>query len=142
MIIPLTDSLIRESFDKTGLAEKYYSLFSKEAYRCYESLQKDMPDDEETTYDDSNVKECLIAATEYTSYYSQEIEKGHCEAWAQSFARDSVNGETKEHIIRSAMEILGSLDERNREIDIHVDSISDDAEYKQSYKDDFMDLLR
>lgn len=141
MIIPLTDSLIRESFDKIGLAEKYYSLFSKEAYRCYESLQKDMPDDEETTYDESNVKECIIVATEYITYYSQEIEKGHCEAWARSFARNSVNGETEEHIIRSALEMLSSRDERNREIDIHVDSSSDD-EFKQNYKDNFMDLLR
>lgn len=137
MIIPLTDSLIRESFDKTDLSEKYYPVFSKEVYRCYESLQKDMPDDEETTYDDSNVKECLIAATEYTSIYSKEIEKGHCEAWALSFARNFTKGESE--AVRSALDSIDTEEERDRELNIHAESINPDPIFKKRYKEIIID---
>lgn len=76
----LTEALIQETFEATGINPQHYDIFHNEAINVYNSLEEDIPDDEETTYDDSNVKECLIAATEYASIYSKEIEKGHCEA--------------------------------------------------------------
>lgn len=135
MIIPLTDSLIRESFDKTGLAENYYSLFSKEAYRCYESLQKDMPDDNETTESDSNAIESLRQTSVYLKCYVTEINKGHCEKWAKSFARSFTHdNESLYHSVWNSINALENQEEGYSELEIHVNNISGEQLFRDRYK--------
>ena len=50
----LTDAMIHNSFEKTGIDMKYFAVYEAEAKRCFQSLQGDCPDDEATTEDDNN----------------------------------------------------------------------------------------
>ena len=135
----LTEALIQETFEATGINPQHYDIFHNEAISVYNSLEEDIPDDEETTYDESNVKECLIAATEHTSIYSKEIEKGHCEAWALSFASDSVKGESESYVVRNALDSIGTEEERDRELNIHAESINPDPIFQKRYKEIIFD---
>ena len=85
-MIQLTDELIRTTFAKTGFDEKYFPVYEGKVKQAYNELQEDLPDDDETTEQESNVFGSIRQANDYIAYYVEEIEKGHSDKWAASIA--------------------------------------------------------
>lgn len=129
--VELTDTMIRDSFNKTRVDEKYYSIYEAEAKRCYDSLMKDCPDD------DDNLDSSLSLTDDYIKYYVEEAEKGHCHKWCESVAKEGVTYGNDECIYRIAYDNLGSDEEKIRELDIHTNSLSDDQIFRDRYKSMF-----
>lgn len=61
----LTDVMIHNSFEKTGIDMKYFAVYEAEAKRCFQSLQGECPDDEDTTEDDNNALSSLALTDDY-----------------------------------------------------------------------------
>ena len=133
-MIQLTDELIRTAFVKTGFDEKYFPVYKEKVNRGYKDLQSDLPDDEETPDNESNVMESLHLADLYIVFYVEEIEKGHSDCWAKSFAdyRDSYDD-----IHETALEAYDSIKDKaqkEKDLDIFLKSISEDEIYRERYK--------
>ena len=131
----LTDTMIRNSFNKTGVDEKYYSIYETEAKRCYDSLMKDCPDD------DDNLEGSLSLTDDYIKYYVEEAEKGHCHKWCESVAKEGVTYGNDEFIYRTAYDSLESDEEKSRELDIRTNSLSDDPIFRDRYKSMFEESI-
>ena len=129
----LTDSLTQDSFSQLGLDEKFFPIYESEIKRCYTELQNSEPDDEDTPYEDSNVEWSLKWSAEYIGFYVTELEKGHCEKWADAFARNIIT-ESDYNTIRIAMEAMENKEELERELEIHSNSLSKDIIFKRRYK--------
>ena len=65
MDFQLTDVIIREAFAKTGVDMKYFPVYETEIKRCYEALQNDLPDDEDSTEEDNTVFYSLRLTEDY-----------------------------------------------------------------------------
>lgn len=133
--VELTDTMIRDSFNKTGVDEKYYSVYEAEAIRRYDSFMKECPDD------DDNLDSSLSLTDDYIKYYIEEAEKGHCHKWCESVAKEGVTYGNDERIYRIAYDNLGSDEEKIRELDIHTNSISDDQIFRDRYKSMFEESI-
>ena len=131
----LTDTMIRNSFNKTGVDEKYYSIYETEAKRCYNSLMNDCPDD------DDNIDSSLHLTDEYIKYYVEEAEKGQCPKWCSSVAKFSVSGGKDYWIYREAYDSLESDEEKERELEIHTNSLSDDPVFRERYISMFKECI-
>ena len=129
----LTDAMIHNSFDKTGIDMKYFAVYEAEAKRCYQSLQDDCPDDEDTTEDDNNALSSLALTDDYIKFYVQEAEKGHNITWCESVARDSSSGEHKIWVVRNALEEIDDDKEKENELSIHAHSLSNDPIFVKRY---------
>ena len=136
MIIELTEKLIQDAFSKTGIDKKYYPQYEAEAKRCYAALQKADPDDEGSTENDNNVKASIDNTNEYIVFYVSEIEKGHSHAWSNTYAHHSVWGEDDYWIVQYTLESL-EVNDRNKEFEIHANSIIEDPIFVNRYKDLF-----
>lgn len=132
-MMELTDSLIQESFSKLGLDEIFFQRYESEVRKCYTELQDSEPDDDDTPYEESNVAWSLQSSAKYIGIYAKELEKGHGEKWADSYARN-ITIESDYITIRIAMEAIENKDELERELEIHANSLSKDAVYKRRYK--------
>ena len=106
-------------FSKTGIDKKYYPQYEAEVKRCYAALQKNTPDDEESTEYDNNVKASIDNTNEYISFYVSEIEKGHSHAWSNTYAHHSVWGEDNYWIVQYTLESL-EVNDKDKEFEIHV----------------------
>ena len=135
MDVELTDTMIRDSFNKTGVDEKYYSIYEAEAKRCYDSLMKDCPDD------DDILESSLSLTDDYIKYYVEEAEKGHCHKWCDSVARICIQEGKEDWIYRDVYDGLESDEEKNRELDIHTNSLSDDPIFRDRYKSMFEESI-
>lgn len=134
--VELTDTMIRNSFNKTGVDEKFYSIYEVEAKRCYDGLMKDCPEDND------NLESSLSLTDNYINYYVEEAEKGHCHKWCESVAKEGVtygNG-NNECTYRTAYDSLEFDEEKDRELDIHVNSLSDDPIFRNRYKSMFEEI--
>ena len=129
----LTDAMIHNSFEKTGIDMKYFAVYEAEAKRCYQSLQDDCPDDEDTTEDDNNALSSLALTDDYIKFYVQEAEKGHNITWCESVARDSSSGEHKIWVVRNALEEIDDDKEKENELSIHAHSLSNDPIFVKRY---------
>lgn len=129
----LTDAMIHNSFDKTGIDMKYFAVYEAEAKRCYQSLQDDCPDDEDTTEDDNNALSSLALTDDYIKFYVQEAEKGHNITWCESVARDSSSGEHKIWVVRNALEKIEDDKEKENELSIHAHSLNSDPIFVKRY---------
>lgn len=129
--VELTDTMIRDSFNKTGVDEKYYSIYKAEAKRCYDSLMKDCPDG------DDNLESSLSLTGDYIKFYVEEAEKGHCHKWCESVAKEGITYGNDECIYRTAYDSLESDEEKIRELEIHTNSLSDDPIFRDRYKSMF-----
>ena len=136
MIIELTEKLIQDAFSKTGIDKKYYPQYEAEAKRCYAALQKVDPDDEGSTENDNNVKASIDNTNEYIVFYVSEIEKGHSHAWSNGYAHYSVLGENDYWIVQYTLESL-EVNERDKEFEIHANSIVKDPIFVNRFKDLF-----
>lgn len=133
--VELTETMIRDSLNKTGVDEKYYSIYEAEAKRCYDSLMKDCPDD------DDNIESSLSLTDDYIKFYVEEAEKGHCHKWCDSVAKEGVTYGNDECIYRTAYDSLDSDEEKERELDIHANSLSDDPIFRDRYKSMFEEVI-
>ena len=133
--VELTDTMIRDSFNKTGVDEKYYSIYKAEAKRCYDSLMKDCPDD------DDNIESSLSLTDDYINFYVKEAEKGHCHKWCDSVAKEGVTYGNDDCIYRTAYDSLESDEEKSRELDIHANYLSDDPIFRDRYKSMFEETI-
>lgn len=127
----LTDSMIHQSFEKTGVDQSYFPIYEAEAKRCFLALEKDCPDE------DDNAESCLSLTDDYIKYYVEESEKGHCCKWCASVAEKSVTGGDEDGIYRDTYDSLDSAEEKERELNIHTNSLSDDPIFRERYKSMF-----
>lgn len=137
-MIQLTDDLIRDAFLKTGFDEKYFPAYEEKVNLTYNELQEDDPDDDETTEKESNVFSSIRIANDYIAYYVKEIEKGHGDKWASSIA-DNRCEEHEFYIIEEAYNSIEDKEQREQELDIHANSLSDDPIFRDRYKSLFHD---
>lgn len=131
MMTELTDKLIQDAFAETSIDPKYYPQYEAEVKRRYKELQKEDPDYEESP-DKDNAHVSIDLTNEYIVYYVAEIEKGHCQQWAHSFADNLVLEENEESAIRSALEELNEED-KQKELEIHANSINIDPVFVERY---------
>ena len=147
-MIQLTDEIIKSTFDKLGLDEKFFPFFDKEVREAYDVYQQDIPDDDEVPEEESNVVMSLRLASKRTPIYAKEIEKGHSDKWAAVFANNQYESsdtllnrllQNKNLIISEAYDSIDNNEEKERELDIHIKSLSDDPIFAERYKSLFHD---
>ena len=131
MIVELTENMIQDAFAKTGIDQKYYPQYEAEVKRRYKALQEDDPDYEESP-DKDNAHISIELTNEYIVYYVAEIEKGHCQQWANLYAFYSVSRENEYWIVRYALDAI-EKNERDKELDIHAKSINTDPIFVDRY---------
>ena len=134
----LTDELIRDVFFKTGFDERYFPVYEGKVKQAYDELQQDLPDDDETTDEESNVFRSIRRANDYIAYYVEEIEKGHGDTWAASIA-DNRGIEDEFDIVQKAYNTIENEDEKEKELDIYINSLSEDPIFRERYKSLFLD---
>lgn len=133
-MITLTEDLIRKSFLKNDIDEKYFSAYKTEINRCYNKVMSEMPED------DDNAEYSIQHTDDYIKYYAQEIEKGHNDLWSSHFALSIVYNYSYDRAIWNAMEALETEKEKEKELDIHAKSISNDPTFIEIYKGLIMDF--
>ena len=133
-MIQLTDELIRTAFVKKGFDEKYFTLYKEDVIRRYNELQHACPDDEETPDKLSNVKESIRQADIYITFYIKEIEKGHSENWASAYAENRISTEDETDIVKEAYYSIEDKEKREKDLDIYINSLSDDIIFRERYK--------
>jgi hypothetical protein len=133
-MIQLTDELIRTAFVKTGFDEKYFVLFKEDLIRRYNELQHDCPDDEETPENVSNIIESIRQSEIYITFFIQEIEKGHSENWASAYAENRISTEDETDIVKEAYYSIEDKEKREKDLDIYINSLSDDIIFRERYK--------
>lgn len=139
-MIQLTDDLIKDAFVKTGFDEKYFALYKEDVIRRYEEFQNDSPDDDETPEDKSNVTFSICNSNEYIAYYIEEIEKGHSEIWAAAFTDTRCIENLELLWVDEAYNSIENEELRKKELDIHINSLSDDIIFRERYKYLFRDF--
>lgn len=133
-MIQLTDELIRTAFVKKGFDEKYFTLYKEDVIRRYNELQHACPDDEETPDKLSNVKESIRQADIYITFYIKELEKGHSESWASAYAENRISTEDETDLVKEAYDSVEDKEQREKDLDIFLKSISNDEIYRERYK--------
>lgn len=133
-MIQLTDELIRDAFLKTGFDEKYFPVYEEKVTQAYNELQEDDPDDDETTEKESNVMSSIRITDDYISFYVEEFEKGHSERWAVTFADTRCSEFNELYWIQEAYDSIDDKDQKEKDLDIHINSLSDDIIFRKRYK--------
>lgn len=126
----LTEEMIRSSFEKTGVNEKYYPVYNKIAIRFFEDLLNEGSDQNVQTEDDNYAVSSLNLADEYINYYVREAEKGHCEQWCDTIADKAENDYWAYH---DAYDFIDNEEEKERELSIHANSLSEDPIFVERY---------
>ena len=126
----LTEVMIRSSFARTGVDEKYYPIYDNIAKRYFGDLSNEGSNEDEQTEDDNYAVSSLNLADEYITYYEKEAEKGHCEQWCDTIAE---KGETDYWAYRDAYDFIDNEEEKERELSIHANSLSEDPIFVERY---------
>ena len=126
----LTESMIRTSFEETGIDEKYYPIYDKIAKRYFEDLSKEGSNEEEQTEEDNYAISSLNLADEYITFYVKEAEKGHCEQWCDTIAE---KGEDDYWAYYDAYDFIENEEEKEKELLIHAKSLSEDPVFVERY---------
>ena len=139
-MIHLTDELIKGAFAKTGFDEKYFPLYKEEMIRRYNELQQGDTGEDETSEEERNVTYSICDANVYISYYVREIEKGHSEIWASKFAEElSLDDEDEIFCVFCTYSSIEDEEQRERDLDIYVSSLSSDDIFRERFKSLFHD---
>lgn len=134
-MIQLSDELIRAAFVKTGFDEKYFALYKEDVIRRYHELQQGDTGEDETSEDERNVMYSICDANVYMSFYVREIEKGHSETWASKLADElSLDDEDEFFCVYCTYSSIEDEELRERDFDIHVNSLSDNVFFKERYE--------
>lgn len=126
----LTEVMIRSSFEKTGVNEKYYPVYNKIVKRYFEDLSNEGLDQVEQTKDDNYAVSSLNLANEYINYYVREAEKGHCEQWCDTIADKAENDYWAYH---DTYDFIDNEEEKEKELSIHANSLSEDPIFVERY---------
>ncbi len=137
----LTDNMIEMAFDELAVKEKYFDRFKKEVERCYVELQRDCPEDDDDPEEESNADASIRISKEFMEYYVSEKEKGHCDKWSEAYAKSSLPGAEEYRSYREAYDAIEDDEEKEKELDIHVASMSDDSLFRKRYKFLFSEIL-
>ena len=134
----LTDSIIHELFEKTGVDEKYYPYYETELKRRFYDHRKEFPyvedeDEDERAIDEEEINSIITRADIYIKSYAIEREKGHCHQWANYVAKEKVFWEDDDRIYQGAYESIDSKEEKEKELEIHANSINSDPFFKEIY---------
>ena len=126
----LSETMIRTSFEETGVDEKYYPIYDKIAKRYFEDLSKESYNEEENTEEDNYAISSLNLADEYITFYVNEAEKGHCEQWCDTIAE---KGEADYWAYHDAYDFIENEEEKEKELLIHAKSLSEDSVFVERY---------
>ena len=126
----LTEAMILTSFSKTGVDKKYFLIYDKIAKRYYEDLSNEGSDQDVQTEDDNYAVSSLKLADEYIVYYVREAEKGHCKEWCETIADKAENDYWAYH---DAYDFIDNEEEKERELSIHANSLSEDPVFVERY---------
>lgn len=130
----LTHDMINESFLQTGVDVRFFPIYEAELKRCYKELYNSEPDNEDTPEEDSNITWSIRFSNEYIVCYAKEIEKGHSEKWAISFARNTVYEENDNAVVYFTCASIEDRKEMEKELEIHANTLSEDRVFKERYK--------
>lgn len=130
----LTYDLINGSFSQTGVDARFFPIYEAELKRCYKELYDSEPDNEDTPEEDSNITWSIRFSTEYIVCYAKEIDKGHSENWAKSFARNTVYEENGNAVVYFTCASIEDTKEMEKELEIHANTLSEDRVFKERYK--------
>ena len=131
----LTDNMIKNAFDELAVDNKYFDKFKEVAEYYYSELQRDCPDDDE---DNSNADESIRFSKEFMKYYVPEKEKGHCDIWAETYANCRTHWLKEYKSYRNAYNALEEKEHPEKELDIHVASMSTDPLFRERYEYKFL----
>ena len=126
----LTEAMILTSFSKTGVDIKYFQIYDNIAKRYFEDLSNEGSDQDVQTEDDNYAVSSLNLADEYINYYVGEAEKGHCEQWCDTIADKAENDYWAYH---DAYDFIDNEEEKERELSIHANSLSEDSIFVERY---------
>lgn len=132
-MVQLTDNLIEVAYEELAVDGKYFDKFKEEVERCYSELQRDCPDDDDPE-EESNADASIRLSKEFMEYFVQEIEKGQCDSWAETYARSCLPGIEEYSSYREAYYSIENEEDREKELDIHVASMSNDPLFRKRYK--------
>jgi hypothetical protein len=130
-MVQLTDIMIETAFDELAIDSKYFDKFKEVVERSYSEQQRDYPNDDE---DESNADVSIRFSIEFMKYYVPEKEKGHCDSWADTYARNRCCQIVEYISYREAYDAIVEKEDREKELDIHVASMSTDSLFKKRYK--------
>lgn len=134
----LTDNMIKNAFDELAVDNKYFDKFKEVVERSYSELQRDCPNDDE---DESNADVSIRFSIEFMKYYVPEKEKGHCDTWADTYARNRCCRIEEYISYREAYDAIVEKENREKELDIHVASMSTDPLFRKRYKFLFTEIV-
>ena len=135
----LTNSIIKDLFQKTGVEEDFFPYYEEELKMRYKDFRESFPydeneDEEERTEDEKLEKGCIECANDYIRYYATEREKGHSHKWSDSVARAKVSGEHEYNVYHDAFNSIENKEEREKELEIHTNSLSEAPIFRERYK--------
>lgn len=131
----LTDNMIKNAFDELAVDNKYFDKFKEVVERSYSELQRDCPNDDE---DESNADVSIRFSIEFMKYYVPEKEKGHCDTWADTYARNRCCRIEEYISYREAYDAIEEKEHPEKELDIHVASMSTDPLFRERYEYKFL----
>lgn len=126
----LIEEMIRSSFEKTWINEKYYAVYNKIVKRYFENLSNEGTNEDKQTEEDNYAVSSLNLAEENISYYVREAEKGHCEQWCDTIADKAENDYWAYH---NAYDFIDNEEQKEKELSIHANSLSEDPIFVERY---------
>lgn len=139
-MVQLKENMIETAFEELAVDSKYFDKFKEEVERSYAELQRDCPEDDEDPEEESNADASIRLSKEFMEYYVPEKEKGHSDKWAETYARCSVLEMDEYRSYREAYDAIEDDEKKEKELDIHVASMSDDPLFRKRYKYLFTDF--
>ena len=134
-MVQLTDIMIETAFDELAIDSKYLDKFKEVVESSYSELQIDCPDDDE---EESNADVSIRFSKEFMEYYVPEKEKGHCDTWADTYARSRCCRIEEYRSYREAYDAIEEKEDREKELDIHVALTSTDPLFRERYEYKFL----
>ena len=137
-MVQLTDIMIETAFDELAIDSKYFDKFKEVVERSYLEQQRDYPDDDE---EESNADVSIRFSKEFMEYYVAEKEKGHCDTWADTYARSRCCRIEEYKSYHDAYDAIEEKEDREKELDIHVALTSTDPLFRKRYKYMFTETI-
>lgn len=130
-MVQLTDKMIEMAFDELAVDSKYFNKFKEVVERSYSEFQRDCPNDDE---DESNADVSIRFSKEFMEYYVLEKEKGHSDTWTETYAKSRCCRIEEYESYREAYYAIEKKEEKEKDLDIHVASMSTDPLFRKRYK--------
>ena len=125
----IAEEVLKETFGKLDMDEKYYPIFSKRAIRCLNEIA----DGYEPEQDD--IDSCLKLSSEYMNIYVGQIESGLSELWASTYAEYKISwsvDESAHEAYNLVCEVKGQ-DLADKDLSLFAQFLSDDPKFVETY---------